>query len=210
MGLIVKNKKGVSIPPMAAGTYISVCVGIVDLGEQYSEKFKKYSDKVLVIWEIPSQTIEVDGELKPRWLSKDFASSLNEKSNLCKFLVPWRGRAFSEEELDESGAGFDLKTMLGTGCMLSVTIGKRDDGSEYNAIAASVGLPDGIPVPTTATELIAFDTDAWDDKVFESLPEWVRDRIKKSTQYQKLHAPDNAVDFKEPLDQPTEKGACPI
>ena len=38
------------------------------------------------------------------------------------------------------------------------------------------------------------DIDAWDDEVFNSLPGWIQERIKKSTQYQKLHVPTDPVD----------------
>lgn len=207
MGLKVKKKKGEALPPMDAGTYPAVCIGIVDLGEQYSELFKNYSDKVLIIWEIPSQTVTVDGEEKPRWLSKDFSASLNEKSNLYKFLVPWRGKPFTEEELSAEGDGFDLKEMLGQGCFLQVIVDENDDGTKRNKITTVIALPAGMSAPETATEKMVFDMDAWDDAVLEKLPEWVQDRIKKSTQYQKDHTPTTEVDIKEPE---AEKGACPI
>lgn len=42
MGLIVKKRKASSIPPMDAGTYPAVCIGVVDLGQQHSEKFNTY------------------------------------------------------------------------------------------------------------------------------------------------------------------------
>lgn len=196
MSLKIKKKSGSSVPPMDAGTYPAVCVGIVDLGEQYSETFKKYSDKLLVIWEIPSQTIEIDGEDKPRWLSKDFSASLNEKSNLYQTLVSWRGKAFTENELTEDENGFmqfSVLDMLGTGCFLQVIVEEKD-GNSYNRITSVISLPAGMSAPTTETPLIAFDMDAWDDEVFNSLPVWIQDRIKKSTQYQKLHVPTDPVD----------------
>lgn len=196
MSLKIKKKSGSSVPPMEAGTYPAVCVGIVDLGEQYSETFKKYSDKLLVIWEIPSQTIEIDGEDKPRWLSKDFSASLNEKSNLYQTLVSWRGKVFTENELTEDENGFmqfSVLDMLGTGCFLQVIVEEKD-GNSYNRITSVISLPAGMSAPTTETPLIAFDMDAWDDEVFNSLPVWIQDRIKKSTQYQKLHVPTDPVD----------------
>lgn len=196
VSLKIKKKSGSSVPPMDAGTYPAVCVGIVDLGEQYSETFKKYSDKLLVIWEIPSQTIEIDGEDKPRWLSKDFSASLNEKSNLYQTLVSWRGKAFTENELTEDENGFmqfSVLDMLGTGCFLQVIVEEKD-GNSYNRITSVISLPAGMSAPTTETPLIAFDMDAWDDEVFNSLPVWIQDRIKKSTQYQKLHVPTDPVD----------------
>lgn len=196
MSLKIKKKSGPSVPPMDAGTYPAVCVGIVDLGEQYSETFKKYNDKMLVIWEIPSQTIEIDGEDKPRWLSKDFSASLNEKSNLYQILVSWRGKAFTENELTEDETGFmqfSVLDMLGTGCFLQVIVEEKD-GNSYNRITSVIALPAGMPAPATETPLIAFDIDAWDDEVFKSLPGWIQERIKKSTQYQKLHVPTDPVD----------------
>ena len=196
MSLKIKRKSGTSVPPMEAGTYPAVCIGIVDLGEQYSETFKKYSDKLLIIWEIPSQTIEIDGEDKPRWLSKDFAASLHEKSVLHKILVSWRGKAFTEKELTEDENGFmqfSVLDMLGAGCFLQVIVEEKDSGS-YNRITSAISLPAGMDPPTTETPLIAFDIDAWDDEVFKSLPEWIQERIKKSTQYQKLHVPTDPVD----------------
>lgn len=196
MSLKIKKKSGSSVPPMDAGTYAAVCVGIVDLGEQYSETFKKYNDKMLIIWEIPSQTIEIDGEDKPRWISRDFTAALSEKSNLYQTLVSWRGKAFTESELTEDENGFmqfSVLDMLGTGCFLQVIVEEKDSGS-YNRITSVISLPVGIPVPTTETPLIAFDIDAWDDEVFNSLPGWIQDRIKKSTQYQKLHVPTDSVD----------------
>lgn len=196
MSLKIKKKSGSSVPPIDAGTYPAVCVGIVDLGEQYSETFKKYNDKMLVIWEIPSQTIEIDGEDKPRWLSKDFSASLNEKSNLYQTLVSWRGKAFTENELTEDETGFmqfSVLDMLGTGCFLQVIVEEKD-GNSYNRITSVIALPAGMPAPATETPLIAFDIDAWDDEVFKSLPGWIQERIKKSTQYQKLHVPTDPVD----------------
>ena len=196
MSLKIKKKSGSSVPPMEAGTYQAVCVGIIDLGEQYSETFKKYNDKLLVIWEIPSQTIEIDGEDKPRWLSKDFSASLHEKSGLYQTLVSWRGKAFTDAELTEDENGFmqfSVLDMLGTGCFLQVIVEEKDSGS-YNRITSVISLPAGMSAPATETPLIAFDIDTWDDEVFKSLPEWIQERIKKSTQYQKLHVPTDPVD----------------
>lgn len=212
MSLKIRKKSGTSLAPMDAGTYPAVCVGVVDLGEQYSETFKKYSDKLLIIWEIPSQIIQIDGEDKPRWISKDFTASLHEKSSLCQTLVSWRGRAFTEKELavDENGfMQFSVLDMLGTGCFLQVIVEEKDSGS-YNRITSVIALPAGMEAPVTNTPLIAFDMDAWDDGVFNALPGWIQDRIKKSTQYQKLHVPADSIDVDVNGGQETETEENPI
>lgn len=200
MGLIVKKRKASSIPPMDAGTYPAVCIGVVDLGQQHSEKFNTYSERVLLIWEIPSQTVEVDGEAKPRWLSQDYAATLNEKGNLAKMLISWRGKTFTEEELSDSGAGFNLTQMLGAGCLLQVIVEEKESGT-YNKITSVIGLPVGMPPVPPVSELMAFDMDAWDEAVLAKLPEWIQEKIMKSMQYHKQHTPTDAVDF--PTAQPT-------
>lgn len=203
MSLKVKNKKGPTLPPIDGGTYPAVCVGVIDLGEQHNEKFNKYADKVLFIWELPRVLIDVEGEQKPRWLSRDFSATLNEKSNLTKFLVSWRGKNFTEEELN--GDGFDLKQMLGEGCLLQVIVEEKE-GKQYNRITGCVGLPEEMPAPVTASDLLWFDMDEWDDDAIAKFPEWVQGKIKKSTQYQKNHAPDTAVEVKAP----SAESECPI
>lgn len=65
---------------------MAVCVGVIDLGEQYSEKFKKYSNEVQFVWELAGETVEVDGEQKPRQLSRTFTVASSKKSNLRGFL----------------------------------------------------------------------------------------------------------------------------
>ena len=37
MSLKAKRKPANNIPPLDGGTYMSVCVGVIDLGEQYRQ-----------------------------------------------------------------------------------------------------------------------------------------------------------------------------
>ena len=59
-------------------------------------------------------------------------------------------------------------------------------------------LPKGMPAPTSNTTFFTWDMDMWDDATFEKLPAWTQEQIKKSTQYQKEHAPATTVEVKEP------------
>ena len=54
----IKDRAKPKVPPVEAGVYMAVCVGFIDLGEQYSEKFKNYSYKCLYVWELPGETVE--------------------------------------------------------------------------------------------------------------------------------------------------------
>ena len=87
MSLKAKRKVVSSIPPMDGGTYMGVCVAVVDLGQQYKQfekqKQGKYAEECMFIFEIPDERVEVDGEDKPRWLSsRRFTVSLHERAAL--------------------------------------------------------------------------------------------------------------------------------
>ena len=85
--------------------------------------------------------------------------------------------------------------------MLSVV---HNDTGEYANISAAMQPFEGDVYPKPNLPLLYFDMDKWDDTVFAKLPEWAQDRIKKSTQYQKNHAPDTSIEVK-----PAET-ECPI
>lgn len=186
----VKDKAKPSIPPVAPGVYIGICVGVIDLGDQYSEKFKKYSNDVQFVWELVGETVEIDGEVKPRQLSRTFSVATSSRSNLRKFLSSWNGTQYSDSEFGD----LDLFGQLGKACQLQVVL--SEDG-QYANIDNIMAIPKGMPVPTTESAFVRWDMDAWDDGVFDALPEWVQEKIKKSTQYQKLHTPREKVEFEE-------------
>lgn len=195
----IKDRAKPKVPPVEPGVYMAVCIGFIDLGEQYSEKFKNYSNKGMYVWELPGETIEVDGEQKPRQLSKEFAISASNKSNLRKFIESWNGKSYSDEEFLE----FDLFDQIGKPCQLNVVL---NETKEYANVDNLMPIPRGFPAPTTDTPLIRWDMDAWDEAVFAELPEWIQDKIKKSMQFQKDHAPETAVEVKAPV----AESECPI
>ena len=195
----IKDRAKPKTPPVEPGVYMAVCVGVVDLGEQYSEKFKNYSNKVKFVWALPGETIEIDGKQEERQLSKEFTISASKKSNLRGFLESWNGKTYSDEEFGE----VDLFNQIGKACQLQVVL---NDTGEYSNVANLMPLPKGMPIPTSKTAFFTWDMDAWDDAVFEKLPEWTQEQIKKSTQYQKDHAPETTVEVK----QPVAESECPI
>ncbi|MGM9631142.1 phage replication initiation protein, NGO0469 family [Butyricicoccus sp.] len=210
MSLKLKKKKVAKIPPLEGGTYMGVCIGVIDLGNQYNDHYKKYENKLMLMFEIPSETVTVEGEEKPRWLSREYTASLNEKSVLCNHLISWRSKAFTEDELSEDGDGFDITTMLGQSCMLTVVSREGDSGS-YSRIENISAMPKGVPAPKTESELWAFDIDNRDEDVFAKLPEWIQTKIKKSTQYADK-PPEENLDFPDDdgAGKITEEEECPI
>jgi hypothetical protein len=178
---------------------MAVCVGVVDLGEQYSEMYKSYSNKVKFVWALPSETIEIEGKTEERQLSREFSIATKKNSKLRTFLGGWNGKNYSDEEFVE----LDLFDQIGKACQLNVVL---NDTGEYANVDSIIPLPKGFPAPVSKTEFFTWDMDAWDDAVFEKLPAWTQEQIKKSTQYQKDHAPDTTIE----VNKSTGEVSCPI
>lgn len=182
----IKDRARPALPPVPAGQYLAVCVGVFDLGEQYSEKYKNYSPKLMITFDIPAVTIEVDGKQEPRQLSREFTISGKSNSNLRAFISSWNGVQYS----DEAFGDFDPLTQVGKPAMINVLL---NETGEYANIDTIMPLFPGLPAPATPTQPKTWDMDKWDDTAFNDLPVWVQEKIKKSTQYQKEHVPVTEV-----------------
>ena len=108
----IKDKLKPKTPPITPGVYVGICIGVVDVGEQYSKRYDKYSNNVLFIFELPGQMIKVDGEQKPRQLSREFPYAKKQTSNIRKFLSSWNGVQYNDEQFVD----LDVSSQLGRGC----------------------------------------------------------------------------------------------
>lgn len=181
MPVIAKDKGGGDTNPIPAGAHQAICYGIVDIGTQqpFSENFKP-ARKVMLMFEFPEERIKLerDGVVRdlPRALSREFTLSLHKKAGLRAFLVSWRGRQFTEQELE----GFDLKNVLGANCMANVV--HNDKG--YANVAAAMPLVKGLQRRNPENELVYFSLDDFQgDELPTSIPEWIRKKIEASDEW---------------------------
>lgn len=199
MGLIVKKLEKTAVPPLAGGTYAGVCIGVVDLGEQYNERFKKVQNTVSLTFEIAGETVERGNGPEPRWLSREYTKTLGEKANLTRDLQKLLG----EGDLD----GFDLRALLGRACLLSVQCRERPDGARFNRVEGLMALPKGMPAPVAASETFLFDMDdPATHAVLPTLPQFLREKVERSPTWARLHAGSEEMDLDED-DAPNEGGA---
>lgn len=189
MSLTVSNDSRATVPPIPAGTYLGVCNMLIDLGLQFNEQFEKSSRKVLIGWEIPEETITIDGEEKPRLLTKRYTASLHDRAALRKDLAAWRGRDFTAEELK----AFDLKNVLGASCMLSV-IHREYQGRTIAGIQSIMSLPKGMPKGKPADVALTFDLDTDPLEKIDSLPGWIGDIIRQSETYAHRKAEEQSLE----------------
>lgn len=189
MPIIARDSGGADREPIPADVHHAVCVGVVDIGTQ-PQGNSKYTPKpkVMIQWELPEcrRQYEKDGKEYdvPDMISKPYTNSLNEKANLRKDLDAWRGRPFTEDELD----GFDLVNIIGVNCLLQIVHRKVGDKT-YANIASIMKLPKrDTPVKPERSTLYFTLEDVPEGSTSvpwpEEMPDWLRDKIMASEEYQ--------------------------
>jgi hypothetical protein len=94
----------------------------------------------VIVWQI-DENLD-DG--KPFLVRRRYTCSLHEKATLRRDLESWRGRGFTDQELQS----FDLEILLSASCLLNI-IHEARNGSIFANVAGVMRLPKGMmpPVP---------------------------------------------------------------
>lgn len=135
MPIIVREPES-KFTPAPEGLYQAVCVDAIDLGivnTQWGDK-----PKVELRWQLDAENPDTGKRFEVR---ARYTASLNEKANLRKHLEMWRGRKFTNEELQ----GFDLEKLIGVNCQLQVIHNLSDEGKTYANVQAIVPLNPRVP-----------------------------------------------------------------
>ena len=107
-------------PPL--GEHKAVLVDIIKSDNEQT----KFGVKSLLYFYFELEVLMDDN--RPFLVRKKFTHSLNEKSNLYKFLTKWRGKPFA------AGEEFDLGTLVGAGCVLEIEPWTTPDGDVLNLV----------------------------------------------------------------------------
>ncbi len=129
-------------PTAPAGTFPAVCVDLVDLG-MVENRFDPEADPkatVRLIWQLDEDDPDTG---KPFLIRHDYTASLHEKAALRKTLAAWRGRDFTGAEL----FGFDLETIIGVGCLVSVVHNQGKKGGTFANVSGVMKLPKNMKAP---------------------------------------------------------------
>lgn len=180
MEFIAKSEGNSNIPKLENGVYTALSSMLIDIGFQKSQLDSNIRRKFIMVWDIVGEFIEVNKEQLPRVMSKEYTLSLNEKSNLRKDLQAWRGKAFTEEELE----GFNLLTVMNKPCQLQI-INEEKNGKTYNNISAIMAIPKGMTVEPLkeTTVFILNNSETWGN--WKKIPKWIKEKIKKSEGFEK-------------------------
>lgn len=198
----VAKESGGNFIPVPAGNHPARCFGCVSLGTQdggiYPAAFK-----ILLMFEIPGETIERDGKQQPMSVNKEYTLSLNEKANLRHDLDSWRGRPFNADELK----GFEVSNVVGVACLLNVIHRPRvKDGQMQARIASISPLPKGMTVPEIFNPKIKFEVEDGRSDTFNKLPEWIRKKIEGCEEW---ISPADAPPPAKPVED-ADSDSCPF
>jgi len=188
MSIIATNQGG-SFEILPAGSYPARCYSMVHIGTITENIMGTIKDlnKVRITWELPTE-LKVFNEEKgeqPYVVSKEFTLSMNEKSNLRKFLESWRGKNFTEAEAEK----FDITALLDKACQLSIIHKTAKNGNTYAEISGVFALPKGYQMPERINKITELNYEHFDQELFDSLPQFLKDKIVMSKEYQKMINP---------------------
>ena len=186
MSLIMKNE-GDDFEITPEGTHIATCYLVVDLGHQKTtyKGIEKVKPQVLIGWELTNELMS-DG--RPFAASRIYNSFFSEKANLRKDLESWRGRKFSEEELQ----GFDISKLCGVPCQVTIT---HSEGEKtYANVTTVTGLPKGVKAPQLVNDRVVYQIG--DATAFQKLPEWIQKKIENAVEpVEKAESENPAPEF---------------
>ena len=159
MSLVVRETGGGSFEMPPTGVHQGVCAKIFDLGEQPGFE-GKIQDKIALVWQLSEKRTEGDFAGEPFTMTKTYTASLNERATLRHDLESWRGRGFTDQELQ----GFDVENVLGVNCMMNLVEYKNKAGKKRVKIASIMPVGKGVEllVPTLPDDY---------------MPKWVREAL---------------------------------
>ena len=179
MPIIAKNAgKKRELAPQ--GNHVAICYKMIELGT-ITDTFKGEDvtrHRVLLYWELSNELKEFDGVDKPISVSKEFTLSMNEKSTLRKMLESWRGKAFTKDEAN----AFDITKLMGVPCMVNVLHVTSGTGNQYENVSSITPLPKGMEVPTAVNKTVEFSLDNFEQSIFDTLPDFIKDKINGSAE----------------------------
>ena len=213
MSFIVENTAPSSdFKAVPAGLHLARCYRIIDLGTQRSEYegVEKHQRKIMLGWELHGKDDEgnelVTDRGDPLAIFKNYTLSWNDKANLRIDLQNWRNKPFTSAEMQR----FDIQSILGAWCMLTVIQRPGKTGKNYANVKAVAPVPSviksaGLPPAVNMNQVFRLaepDYELYDTfgkglkAMIESSPEWQALQDKKSAP-KPVKAPSSGFDDME-------------
>ena len=176
-----KSGAGAELERPASGVYPARCVQVVELGthdKEWQGKIKKTAE-VLIVWEL-SELMEDGRPFVVNWRG---TNSLSDKAHLFKMLNDWRGKSFTESELE----CFALGNILDKTCLLNVVTEKSKKNDKiYTNVKSIMPLAKGMNVINRVNDLVDFGITDLGTPVWDKLYPWVQKVIAEKSDEGKI------------------------
>ena len=171
------------LPP--EGTFIARVIKVIYIGTIKGEYMGQENEKaeLWITWELPTEThvFKEGEEAKPFVISRLFTHSMGKKSNLRPIVQGIIGTSLTDEE----AYAFDHDELLGLPCQVTITYVEKN-GATYANVTAVSALIKGIKAPEQVNESKLLSFEKWDQKYFDTLPQFIKDKIVSSKEYKNM------------------------
>lgn len=168
------------------GTHIARVIGFIHVGtaEDSFKGEKKMFNKIRLTWEFPEEThVFKEGDVpKPFVHSEEYTFSMGKKSNLLPIIEGMIGTSLSEEE----AYNFNFESLIGLACIVSIKYKKSSKGNVFPKVGSTTSLMKGQVCKDAFNPYKVLTFENWDEEYFNSLPEFIKDKIKRSEEYKSM------------------------
>lgn len=175
--------------PAPQGTFLARCIQYIHIGTN-EETLRipgkpvetKMVDKISLTFELPTKTKVYSEEkgAQPIFVSKEFTYTVGSKSNLRKAIEGIIGTTL----LDKEAYAFDLESLVSMPCVVTTVHKTAASGNIRTDIKNIAPLVEGQVCPPQVNPSKILSYTSWDQEVFDSLPQFMKDKIMSSEEYQ--------------------------
>lgn len=174
MKLTKSTNEGFTKQLLPEGMVNAICYSIVDLWTQESKwEWQTIKQRKIQITFETDVEGEFDGEKKPLIVGKRYTFSSNEKSRLFIDLKSWFNKPVQE--------WFDIMELVGKPAQLQI-MNSEKDGKTYQNINTIIKADKTWKL---YNDTVKFNLEEYDSKEFDKIPEWMKEIIKKSPEWEK-------------------------
>jgi hypothetical protein len=124
--------------PHPDGQFVAQCVDAINLGESvetFPGKPEKLVPKCALVFRTGEKNLDT-GELID--IAQEFTVSMGEKANLRKALESWRGKPYTEQQIEE---GVPIHKLAGNWALITVAQKRSRSDRLYAFVQSVVGVP---------------------------------------------------------------------
>lgn len=186
MAIIAPKPKSSNFEIQPAGNHVAKVYKVYHIGtaeENVKGQMKKIN-KIMIGFELLNEkkVFNQDKGAEPFVITAEFTLSMFKKSNLRKFVEDMLGVALQDDEAD----AFDVESLIGQTCLLNVVHKTSGAGNQYAKVQSATPLPKGMIAPAGHNPVQILNYTKWNQDLFDKMPEWLKDKFRRTDEYKKL------------------------